>query len=139
MCGATLPRAVCPVSGGSGSPLSYQAKTRVSSAGAHSHSLILLRCTLKEPSSGAKQRQPANLTTTLHLLLISTSSSWHFRGPTSDLITVGLTWGVLPRLSLGKGMFSAPSSRRSSWMTESEDLGGVWKKMCFKGTCAGAF
>lgn len=69
------PWAVCPVSGGSGSPLSYQAKTRVSSAGAHSHSLILLRCTLKEPSSGAKQRQPANLTTTLHLLLISNSSS----------------------------------------------------------------
>lgn len=69
------PWAVCPVSGGSGSPLSYQAKTRVSSAGAHSHSLILLRCTLKEPSSGAKQRQPANLTTTLHHLLISNSSS----------------------------------------------------------------
>lgn len=65
MCRATLPRAACPVSGGSGSPLSYQAKTRVSSAGAHSHSLILLRCTLKEPSSGAKQRQPANLTTPL--------------------------------------------------------------------------
>lgn len=58
VCYATLPRAVCPVSGGSGSPLSYQAKTRVSSAGARSLSLILLCCTLKESSSGAKQRQP---------------------------------------------------------------------------------
>lgn len=23
--------------------------------------------------------------------------------------------------------------------SESEDLGGIWKKLCFKGTCAGAF
>lgn len=46
-----------PVSGGG-----YQAKTRASSAGAHSHSLILLRCTLKQPSSGAKPRQPCQPT-----------------------------------------------------------------------------